>query len=70
MIRIDISYLYVHLTWSLWFFIYLITAIYGIYMIWTDLRDNGGPKEDWIMFGLVLTWIVLALTIYQITESV
>lgn len=67
---VDVSYMYVHLTWSLWFFIYLITAIYGIYMIWTDLRDNGGPKENWIMFGLVLTWIVLALTIYQITESV
>jgi hypothetical protein len=70
MIRIDISYLYVHLTWSLWFFIYLMVSMYGIYAIWTDLREDGGPKENWIMFGLVLTWIVLALTVYKITESV
>ena len=68
--RVDVSYMYVHLTWSLWFFIYLMVSMYGLYAIWTDLREDGGQKESWIMFGLVLTWIVLALTIYQITESV
>jgi hypothetical protein len=69
-VRVDVSYMYVHLTWSLWFFIYLMVSMYGLYAIWTDLREDGGQKENWIMFGLVLTWIVLALTIYKITESV
>jgi hypothetical protein len=68
--RVDVSYMYVHLTWSLWFFIYLMVSMYGLYAIWTDLREDGGQKENCIMFGLVLTWIVLALTVYKITESV
>jgi hypothetical protein len=68
--RIDVSSTYVHLTWSLWFFIYLMACLYGLYTIWTDLREDGGQKESWIMFGLVLTWLVLAVTIYKITESV
>ena len=68
--RIDVSSIYVHLTWSLWFFIYLMACLYGIYTIWTDLQEAGGQKENWIMFGLVLTWLVLAVIVYQITESV
>ena len=68
--RIDVSSIYVHLIWSLWFFIYLMACLYGIYTIWTDLQEAGGQKENWIMFGLVLLWIVLAVIVYQITESV
>ena len=67
--RIDVSSIYVHLTWSLWFFIYLMACLYGIYTIWTDLQEAGGEKENWIMFGLVLTWLVLAIIVYQITEG-
>lgn len=67
--RIDVSSIYVHLTWSLWFFIYLTACLYGIYTIWTDLREVGGQKENWIMFGLVLTWLVLAVIVYRITEG-
>ena len=67
--RIDVSSIYVHLTWSLWFFIYLTACLYGIYTIWTDLREAGGQKENWIMFGLVLTWLVLAVIVYRITEG-
>lgn len=70
MTRIDVSMVYSHLTWSLWFLIYLIACLYGIYSIWTDLREVGGGKENWIMFGLVLLWLVLAFTLYKITESV
>ena len=68
--RVDVSYMYVHLTWSLWFFIYLMACLYGLYTIWADLQEDGGQKESWIMFGLVLTWLVMAVTIYKITESV
>lgn len=67
--RIDVSSIYVHLTWSLWFFIYLMACLYGIYTIWTDLQEAGVEKENWIMFGLVLTWLVLAVIVYQITEG-
>ena len=68
--RIDVSMVYTHLTWSLWFFIYLMACIYGFYAIWSDLREKGANKENWIMFGLVLAWLVLAITVYKITESV
>ena len=68
--RIDVSSIYVHLTWSLWFFIYLMACLYGIYTIWTDLREDGGQRESWIMFGLVLTWFVVAFAVYSITEGV
>jgi hypothetical protein len=70
MTRIDVSMVYTHLMWGFVMTIYLNTVLFGLYSIWTDLREDGGQKESWIMFGLVLTWIVLALTIYQITESV
>lgn len=68
--RIDVSSVYVHLTWSLWFFIYLMACLYGLYTIWTDLREDGGQRESWIMFGLVLTWFVVAFAVYSITEGV
>ena len=68
--RIDVSSVYVHLTWSLWFFIYLMACLYGLYAIWADLREDGGQRESWIMFGLVLTWFVVAFAVYSITEGV
>jgi hypothetical protein len=67
--RIDVSYMYVHLTWSLWFFIYLMACLYGLYTIWADLKGYRGRKEDWIMVGLVLTWIALAFMVYYVTEQ-
>ena len=70
MTRIDVSMIYTHLIWTHFFIIYLIMACMGIYTIWTDLQEAGGGKENWIMFGLVLLWIVLEVIIYQITESV
>ena len=70
MTRIDVSMIYTHLIWTHFFIIYLIMACMGIYTIWTDLQEAGGGKENWIMFGLVLLWIVLAVIVYQITESV
>ena len=68
--RIDVSSTYVHLTWSLWFVIYLMACLYGLYTIWTDLREGGGQKENWILFGLVLAWLVVAFAVYRITEGV
>ena len=68
--RIDVSSTYVHLTWSLWFVIYLMACLYGLYTIWADLREDGGQKESWILFGLVLAWLVVAFIVYRITESV
>lgn len=68
--RIDVSSVYSHLIWAHFFLIYLIMCCMGLYAIWTDLQKAGGGKEDWIMFGLVLLWLVLAVIIYQITESV
>jgi len=35
-----------------------------------DLQEDGGQKENWILFGLVLTWLVVAFIVYRITESV
>jgi len=67
--RIDVSMAYTHLTWALWFFIYLMACIYGFYAIWADLREKGANKEDWIMVGLVLTWIALAFMVYYVTEQ-
>lgn len=68
--RIDVSMVYSHLTWSLWFFIYLIACLYGVYSIWTDLQEAGGQKENWILFGLILAWLVVAFIVYRITEGV
>ena len=68
--RIDVSMVYVHLIWSYMFCIYVIMASLGIYSIWTDLQEAGGGKENWIMFGLVLLWMVVAVIFYKITESV
>lgn len=70
MTRIDVSSVYVHLVWAHFFLIYLIMSCMGLYAIWTDLQEAGGEKENWIMFGLVLLWLVLAFTLYKITESV
>lgn len=70
MTRIDVSGVYTHLVWAHFFLIYLIMSCMGLYAIWTDLQEAGGKKEDWIMFGLVLLWLIMAVIIYQITESV
>ena len=67
--RIDVSSVYSHLIWAHFFLIYLIMSCIGVYSIWTDLREVGVAKENWIMFGLVLLWMVLATIIYKITES-
>jgi hypothetical protein len=66
--RIDVSMVYSHLTWSLWFFIYLITSLYGIYTIWTDLKGYGAGKEDFIMALLVSLWMALAYGLWAVTE--
>ena len=68
--RIDVSSVYVHLTWSLWFFIYLMACLYGLYAIWADLQEDGGQRKSWILFGLVLTWFVVAFAVYSITEGI
>lgn len=67
--RIDVSSTYVHLTWSLWFLIYIMACLYGFYTIWTDLREDGGRKESWIMAGLVVAWLIVAVIVYQVTEA-
>lgn len=67
MTRIDVSYMYVHLTWSLWFFIYAITSIYGFYIIWTDLKNVAG-REDFVMALLISLWIVFAYGLWAATE--
>lgn len=67
--RIDVSSTYVHLTWSLWFFIYLMVSMYGLYAIWADLREQGADKESWITFFLFLSWVVLAVIVYKVTEG-
>ena len=67
--RIDVSYAYVHLTWSLWFFIYAITSIYAFYIIWTDLKGFKGAKEDFIMALLVSLWLALAYGLWEVTEN-
>ena len=69
MTRIDVSSVYVHLTWSLWFFIYAITSIYGFYIIWTDLKSSGAGKEDFIMALLVSIWLALSYGLWKATES-
>ena len=67
--RIDVSSVYSHLIWAHFFLIYLIMSCISVYSIWTDLQEAGVAKENWIMFGLVLLWMVLATIIYKITES-
>lgn len=66
--RIDVSMVYVHLTWSLWFFVYIMTCIYGIYTIWTDLKSSGAGKEDFIMALLVSIWLALSYGLWKATE--
>ena len=70
MTRIDVSGVYTHLVWAHFFLIYLIMSCMGLYAIWTDLQEAGGQKENWILFGLVLTWLVVAFAVYSITEGV
>jgi len=45
-------------------------CLYGLYTIWADLQEDGGQKENWILFGLVLAWLVVAFAVYSITEGV
>ena len=68
--RIDVSMVYVHLIWSYMFCIYIIMASMGLYAIWTDLREQGADKESWLTFILFLSWVVLAVIVYQVTEGV
>ena len=67
--RIDVSMVYTHVIWYFVFTIYLNTVLFALYAIWTDLRGYRGRKEDWMMVGLVLTWIALAFIVYYVTES-
>jgi hypothetical protein len=48
--------------------VYLVTSVYGIYSIWTDLKGYGAVKEDLIMGLLVFLWIVLAYGLWAVTE--
>jgi len=66
--RIDVSSLYTHIVWSLWFLVYMMTSIYGIYIICTDLKGFKGAKEDFIMALLVFLWAALAYTLWAATE--
>jgi len=67
-VRVDVSMVYSHLTWSLWFFIYMITCLYGVYSIWTDLKGFKGAKENFIMALLVSLWCGLAYGLWTATE--
>ena len=64
--RIDISYLYVHLVWSLWFFIYLITSVYGLYIIWTDLKSDRG-RDEFVMMLVFCIWAAIFYALWEVT---
>lgn len=66
--RIDVFSLYTHIVWSLWFLVYMITSIYGIYITWTDLKGSMAGKEDFIMALLVSLWCGLAYGLWTATE--
>jgi hypothetical protein len=67
--RIDISMVYTHLMWGFVMTIYLNTVLFGLYSIWTDLKDFRAAKEDFIMALLVSLWVALAYGLWEVTEN-
>jgi hypothetical protein len=46
----------------------MVTCLYGVYSIWTDLKGYGAAKEDFIMALLVSLWCGLAYGLWTATE--
>jgi len=65
--RIDVSMVYSHLTWSLWFFIYIITSLYGIYTIWTDLKSGEG-RDEFVTALVFCIWAAFFYALWDITS--